>query len=424
MKKVLTTFSVIVISLFTLAIFGWMVFHITKGDKEFGVLTGPVKFMYTFPDLFSQSVEEVKTLPKTFIPTPEDFESINKLDADLHVLSTYSDTSDSRSIVLLNLKNDSVLHKWTVGNPYQEHDRIINPMLFPGKSLIYSVDCISGLRRIDSLSNIVWKQDSIHPHHAMTLDKDGNIWTCAFMPVFYATGLYKLEGRSVFYIDNYITKIDPENGRIIFNKSMTDILRENNLSSYLLKSANIKDPLHINDIQAAYKTTPYYKEDDLFISSRSLSLIMHYRPSTNKVIDMIEGPFTSQHDVDFFADNSLVIFNNNYYNVWSNDTKEPPKDSTTLKYAGDFYSNIVRYDFSTSNFSFIGDSVFRANEIFTNTEGLMEFIDPTTYFVEEQNSGLIWLIKDDEVIYKNVLESQHEGYHHLPNWIRIIKHYD
>jgi arylsulfotransferase ASST len=424
MKKVFTTFSVIVIFLFTLSIFGWMVFHISEEDKQFGVLTGPVKFMYSFPDLFSQSVEEVKTLPKTFIPTPENFKSINKLDSDLLVLSTYSDTSDSRSIVLLNLKNDSLLYKWTVENPYQEHDRIINPILFPGKSLVYAIDCLSGLRRIDSLSNIVWRQDSIHPHHAMTLDKNGNIWTCSFMPVFYATGLYKLDGRSVFYIDNYITKVDPETGRIIFNKSITDILRENKLSSYLLKSSNVEDPLHINDIEAAHKTTPYYQEDDLFISSRGLSLIMHYRPSTNKVINIIEGPFTSQHDVDFLDDNSLGIFNNNYYTLWSNDSMEPPKDSTMLKIAGDFYSNIVRYDFSTRSFSFIGDSVFRANKIFTNTEGLMEFTDPTTYFVEEQNTGLIWLIKDDEVIYKNVFESQHEGYHHLPNWTRIIRQYD
>ncbi len=160
-----------------------MVFHITEGDKQFGILTGPVKFMSTFPDLFSQSVEEVKTLPNTFIPTPEDFNSLNRLESDLHVLSTYSDTGDSRSIVLLNLKNDSVLYKWTVENPYQEHDRIINPMLFPGKSLVYSIECLSGLRRIDSPGNVVWKQDRIHPQHGMTLDKEDNIWTCAFIPV-------------------------------------------------------------------------------------------------------------------------------------------------------------------------------------------------------------------------------------------------
>lgn len=395
MPKILKTFSIIVIFLFILSIFGWMVFHISKGDKQFGFLTEPIKFMYTFPDLFTQSVVEVKTLPKTFISTPKGFKSINNLDSDLIVLSTYSDTSDSRSIILLNLKNDSTLYKWTVKNPYQEHDRILNPLLFPEKSLIYSFDKKSGLRRIDSLTNLVWKQDSIRTHHAITLDKNDDLWTCSFEPVFYATGMYKLNGRNVFYIDNYITKIDSESGRIIFHKSITEILSENNLSGYLLKSANAKDPLHFNDIVAVTKSTPYYEEGDLFLSSRNLSLVMHYRPSSNKVINIIEGPFTSQHDVDFLNDSTLLLFNNNYYNKWSNESKASPKDSSMLKIAGDFYSNIVRYDFVTDSISFIGDSVFRANKIFTGTEGLMEFFDPTTYFVEEQNTGLIWVIKDD-----------------------------
>lgn len=377
--------------------------------------------MYSFPDLFSQSVEEVKTLPKTFIPTPDNFKSINNLDSDFIVLSTYSDTSDSRSIVLLNLKNDSVIYKWTVKNPFMEHNRIINPLLFPDKSLVFSFDGVSGLRRIDSLSNVIWQQDSLYAHHSMNLDSKGDIWICTFRPGYSATGLYNINGESVFFKDNYITRIDAETGRILFHKSMTEILTENNLAYYLLKSAELKDPLHINDIEPAFNSTHYYKEGDLFISARGPSFIMHYRPSTNKVIQMIEGPFVSQHDVDFLNDNSLVIFNNNSYTIWSDESKPPPKDSSRLAIAGDFYSNIVRYNFGDNSFSFIGDSVFRANDIFSYTEGLMEFVDPATYFVEEQNTGLIWIIRDDKVLYKNVLKSQHEGYHHLPNWIRVIK---
>ncbi|UCH14677.1 MAG: hypothetical protein JSV22_01630 [Bacteroidales bacterium] len=421
MQKVLKTFSLIVIFLFALSIFGWMVFHIVEGDKKFGFLTGPVKFMYTFPDLFSQSVEEVKTPPNTFLRTPENFESINNLDSDFIVLSAYSDTSDSRSIVLMNLKNDSILYKWTVENPFEDFYRIINPLLFPEKSLVYYFTNHTGLRRIDSLTNVIWKQDSIFAHHSMTQDSNGDIWICSTDPVYYATGLYKLDGRSVFYIDNYITKLDAETGRILFHKSVTSILTENNLSNYILKSTNVIDPLHINDVEPALKSTQYYKEGDLFISAKNSSFIMHYRPSTNKVMNVIEGPFASQHDVDFMNESSLVIFNNNFYPTWSSDSKPPPPDSSWLDIAGDFYSNIVRYDFSNNSFSFIGDSVFRANEIFTGTEGLMEFVDPSTYFVEEQNTGLIWVIQDDKVLYKNVLKSQHKGYHHLPNWIRVIK---
>jgi len=424
MKKILTTFSISVICLFVLALFGWMVSHMVEGDKEFGFLEGPVEFMYTFPDMFSQSVEEVKTLPKTFVPTPEQFIPINKLERDFLVLATYSDTGDTRSIVLRNLRNDSILYQWRVENPFREHDRIFNPLLLPDKDLVYSFEGVSGLRRIDSLGKLRWKQDSVYAHHAMNLDSEGNIWICGFAPTFLATGWYKLQGRTVFFKDNFIARIDAETGRILFHKSIVDILRENKLEGLLLKTMAITDPIHLNDVQPALKTTAYYQEGDLFISNRSPSHVIHYRPSTNQVIRVIEGVFVSQHDVDFLDDESLVIFNNNYYSLNSKASRPPPRDSSWLRWGGDHYSNLVRYDFKTQELSYIGDSLFRANHIFTRTEGLQEFTGPGTYFVEEQNAGLLWVMEGEEVLYKGVFESQHAGYHHLPNWNRVIQDYD
>ena len=313
MTRVLKIFSFVVISLFTLSIFGWMSYHISEGDKKFGFLTEPVKFMYSFPDLFTESVEEAKTfaLPKTFIKTPTDFKTINKLESDFIVLSAYSDTSNSRTVALINLKNDSILHKWTFGGKIEEHKRIWNPLLLPEKNLVYSFNGFS-LTRVDSMSNVIWDQNELWPHHSMNIDSHGDIWVCTYAPVWYATGFYKLDGKSIFFKDEYITKIDSETGEILFQKSIAEILKENNLANHLLKSGNIWDPIHSNDIQPALKTTPYYKKDDVFISAKSLSAILHYRPKTNELIDVIEGPFSDQHDVDFYNDTSLVFFNNNF----------------------------------------------------------------------------------------------------------------
>lgn len=378
--------------------------------------------MYTFPDLFSQSVEEVKTLPKTFIPTPKNFKPINKLKEDLFVLVTYTDAKKSRAIAKMNLKNDSIIRKWTIKNPYEEHDRILCPILYPDGSLIYSFDYKrSGLIKIDSSGNELWRQDKVTIHHGITMNKDGDVWACSKTPGWKATGTYILGGRKVFYTDYTITKIDHETGKILFHKSISEILNENNLSNYLLKSSNPKDPIHLNDVQPAFKTTKYYKEDDVFISLRNMSIVLHYRPSTNELINLIEGPYISQHDVDILNNKTLAVFNNNYYVSWTNDSKKPHKKKKRIVNSGKFYSNIVAYNFENDSFSFIGDSIFVANKIYTKTEGLMEFIDPNTYFVEEQNSGLLWVIHGNKVIYKNVLKSQHQGHHHLPNWTRIIK---
>ncbi len=423
MSKFLKPFANLVIFLFCLSIFGWMSSKISSGEKEFGFLTGAVKQLYSFPDLFSRAVEDLQTLPETFVPTPEGFEPVNRLDSSMVILTTYSETDSRRAIILYDLKSDSVLYKWSVKNPHQPHDRIINPLLFPDKNLVY---CITrkGLRRIDSTGKVLWKQDKIWGHHGMNLDKDGNIWTCSFEPVYFPTGLYHLRGKPVYFKDNYISRLDAETGEILSHISITHILEENDLSAYLLKSPHIWDPIHINDVQPALKTTEFYQEGDLFLSARHPSFVLHYRPSTNEVLKVIEGPFVSQHDVDFLNDSTLVFFNNNYYVVANEDEREPPRDTSRLEYAGSLYSNIIRYDLWNDSISFIGDSVFRANEIFTYTEGLQEFTSPGTYFVEEQNVGVLWVIENDRVIYKNVLNSQHEGYHHLANWARIIEDYD
>ncbi len=420
MNKILKVFSTIVISLFVLSIFGWMVFHISEEDKNFGVLEKPVTFMYTFPDLFSQSIEEVKTLPPTFLPTPEDFTPVNRLDTDVIVLSTYTESRNKRTIELLNLRNDSVLYSWTVKNPFTEEMRVLNPLMLDHKSLVYSIDGFTGLIRIDSLGNQVWEQDSMHAHHSLNPDSEGNLWICSFEKGWSANGNYRVDDIDFFIKDNYITKIDVNTGEVLFNKSVIAILKENRLENYLLKTAAMKDPLHINDVEPALKTTKYYIEGDVFISVKNLSMIFQYRPSTNQVIRIIEGPFVGQHDVDFLDENTLVLFNNNRHEVHLRQSLLPPEDSSRLTYAGDFFSQVLSYDLKTGAFDFIGDSVFRANEIFTGTEGLQQFIGPDTYLVEEQNSGVIWIIKEDEVVLKNVLTSEHKGYHHLPNWIRVI----
>lgn len=424
MKNILKIFSTIVIFLFILSLFGWTVYQISNKNKEFGFLTEPIKYIYTFPDLFTQSVEEVKVkgLPRTFIPTDKEFTPINKLEEDVYVLTSYSDTGKSRSIVVRNLKNDSILHKWTVNNRHDETTRVFHPAYLSDGSLIYYFAYRwSPIRRIDASGNVIWEQDRFIFHHGMELDKDDNIWVCA-REGNKNSGMLKMENRTVFYVDNIIAKLDVETGEVLFHKSISELLIENNLANYILKAQSIVDAIHLNDIQPAIKSTDYYEEEDVFLSLRGISSIIHYRPSTNKVIKIIEGPFVNQHDVDFLNNHTLAIFNNNFYAGGYSGTNKASKDSSKLVVMGEFYSNIVAYDLRNGEFSFVGDSIFRAAKIYTRSEGLQEFIDPATYFVEEQNSGLLWIIRDDEVIYKNIFKSQHEGFHHLPNWTRIIKY--
>ncbi len=424
MHKALKVLSTVIICLFILSIYGWMVDQISSKNKKFGFLTEPIKFMYTFPNLFEQSVEEVKKLPQVFLPTPKDFQPINKLEKDLLVLISYPDKKNDRLIVLMNLKNDSISKTWKIKNNYKNTTRIMHPMLYSDGSLLYKYNEEQpGLIMKDPNGNILWQNQKLVPHHGMNLDKDGDIWACTYNkqnPV----GIYYLNGEEVRYKDFRITKYDKTDGKILFDKSITAILKENNIGNYILKTDISKDPLHLNDVQPALKTTELYKEDDVFISLRNISLILHYRPSTNELIDIIEGPFAHQHDVDFLNDSTLVMFNNNTFRTWPGSfiPKLPLKNRKTSPFAGGFQTNIMSYDLRTKEFKPIGNEVFKKNKIHSVTEGIVEFVTDDTYFVEQQNDGILWVIKDEEVIYKNVLQSHHKGHHHMPNWTRVISY--
>ncbi|WP_369817405.1 MULTISPECIES: arylsulfotransferase family protein [Actibacterium] len=62
---------------------------------------------------------------------------------------------------------------------------------------------------------------------------------------------------------------------------------------------------------------PCWQQGDLFVSMRHISTVMLYRPSTNRVLWLREGPWSSQHDVDIVDDHTIAAFNNNVFDKGS-----------------------------------------------------------------------------------------------------------
>jgi hypothetical protein len=158
---------------------------------------------------------------------------------------------------------------------------------------------------------------------------------------------------------------------------------------------------------------------DVFLSSRTSSWIIQYRPSSGKVIRLIEGPFMSQHDVDIESDSTIIFFNNGSQTL-KGDRPDKWRLAENLIQVSPQHSGITRYYLSTGEFERIYPDLFSENEIFSFTEGLVEELADGSYFVEEQNSSVLWVLKNGEVLYKNILPSQHEGHHHLANWGRVM----
>ncbi len=116
-----------------------------------------------------------------------------------------------------------------------------------------------------------------------------------------------------------------EDGEILEEVSIPELLRENNLEA-LLTANGKRFNLHAvvnNELVHANKVAelpseiadsyPLFAAGDLAISMRKLNLIIVLDPITKKVKWHQTGPWLRQHDPEFRPDGRISIFNNNVY---------------------------------------------------------------------------------------------------------------
>ena len=424
LRKVPIFIANTVVVLTVLCAFGWVVRETTKGKQWVPHrVSRSITFFTTLPDRLMVAKVAVERLPLVYVPSPENFEPVNELEEDVKVLVSYANANWKRTIAIKNLRTGEELKTWNVDRLANPHNRIMHSLMLPDSSLIYSLTGVTGLIKIDKNSERLWKQDTIAHHHAINMGVGNTCWANTYSKdqgehIYYGA-IFNIDGREFPFIDNTITQFDVETGRILYHKSVTEILIENDLTHLLIKSDSPGDPLHINDIQPVLTDGAYMQKGDVFLSSRTSSWVMQFRPSTGEVIELIEGPFMSQHDVDIESDSTIIFFNNGGQTLKGDRPSQHRLAENLIEIAPQF-SGVVRYNLASGKFERIYPELFAQNEIFSFTESLVEELPGGGYFIEEQNSSVLWVLKDGEVKYKNILASQHEGHHHLANWGRVM----
>jgi len=344
----------------------------------------------------------------------------NKRNA-LLVLPRY-DHSLGRSIVdIIDLNNFKTIH--TYKHDIKEMNSLVkNIQEFPNFSidnspirftyqnpLILEDGSLTGIYipayKIDFCSNLQWVNDEELFNHSQMLDHEGNIWVGGIMkPVSKYIKKYSIKD----FVDDSIIKINTD-GKILYNKSVTEILIENNILSnnfplnYALNRTNEIDPIHLNDIEPAFNDTEHWKKGDVFLSPRHLSAIIHFRPDTNKVINYITGPFAQQHDVDIISENEISIFNNNNFFVENQ------------------YSEIIIYNFDTKKFRKLFNNQLQKEKFKTVTEGLSHIFNDGSLMVEEQDHGRIILFNNQGKKEWEFVNKDQNGNIGFISWSRVIE---
>lgn len=257
----------------------------------------------------------------------------------------------------------------------------------------------SPLAKIDLCSNIVWLIDRMF-HHAIERDASGNYWALSRISPPTIPNVTE-EGH-----DDALVQISPD-GDILFEKSIGTILIDNKLSYLLHSSIYPDDPLHTNDVQPVMESGPYWQAGDLFLSMRSNSTVVLYRPSTNKVIWHRQGPWMKQHDVDIINDHKIAIFNNSAADLpWG-----PGVMGT---------NETLVYDFATDEISSPFAEGYKANDLRTEVEGLQEIRPDGEILIEETNYGRLVKMNAVGDISWQYVNRASDGRNYITSWVRYI----
>jgi len=345
-----------------------------------------------------------------------------------YLLLARFDYEKNRSIVeMLDIKNDKVIHTWEpninkinslsklpkekidLKRDHNAHRYAMNhPLLLNNGDLI--THSSSPLIKLDICSKLKWVVDNAY-HHSNEIDADENIWVPAWALPEKTKGVNldfdkTLDNWNAFFHDDEIHKISKD-GKILFRKTVISILRENNLEHLIFPIGENRDPLHLNDIQPVNKNSKYWKKGDIFLSLRNISLVMLYRPSTNKIIWYKQKPWVFQHDVDIINDHQISIFDNN-------------RDDFLKAYVID-YSETLIYDFEKDKVFSPYRNAFKKNKIRTLSGGLSEILENGDIFVEETDNGRILRMDKSGNIKWEYINRANNGKIYMINWSRIIE---
>ena len=360
-------------------------------------------------------------------PSLDGFNGTYNSEESYLLLSRYDGDLKEGIVELIDLTNFEVLHTW---NPdidtfndlvkqdyefkYLKRDNnnsrqiLLHPKMTADGGLFFGQ--YLPLIKIDHCSNLVFQNNHNKFHHSIETDIEGNIW---FPSVMYPQSLpIEKVGRDITedggYQDDAIVKLSPD-GEILFEKSVSQIFIDNGLEYLLFSYGNDfeEDPIHLNDIQPVDYGGKYWNKGDVFLSLRSQSMIILYRPSTNKIIWRGTGPFFDQHDVNILDDHRISVFNNNVKLF---------KSSREV----DGSNEVIIYNFKTEEYSkYLAESLI-SNHVKTPVSGRGKILLNGDLFVEETSQGrALYFNADGSLRWTHVNRADNGNIYRL-GWSRIL----
>lgn len=372
--------------------FGGLVIDHTTGRHRFGALGNAAVAVAKVP-LTLEEVVSGKDPMMVFHNTGFDGQTgwswTSHPQAGGYWVSSWFDATRRRSeIAMVRLSDGEVVHRWLPDygamldtaahtsriaqfvNWTNGKYKVYHPSLQADGSLVIKAE-YTPLLAIDGCANPVWTQDSLMFHHSTEPDGNSGWWSPTVIEPTAVTGV------SPRFEDDGLTHVAAD-GTVLETISLTEVLLRHGLQHLVFQVGDYDDdPLHLNDIQPVLTDGPYWKAGDLFLSLRHRSMVMLYRPSTDEIVWMQQGPWMGQHDVDILNDHTIAIFNNR--------GQSRTNGSGTV----DGTSEVLIYDFATGTITNPLQAPMAREKVEALYEGLYTYLPGGEVVIEDHNSGRI-----------------------------------
>lgn len=208
---------------------------------------------------------------------------------------------DRRTAVveLIDLARRESIHEWRP----DDLDSAASPYPIEDGSLLLGSSI--GLVMLDGCSRVRWSLATPRFHHSIERDADGHFWVPYWVdpplvpgagPEFFEDGMARIsrDGRVLSLVPLSRTLIAGGHGHLLYAMDRP-----------------LNDPMHMNDVQPVLEDGAVWRRGDLFVSLRSRSVVLLYRPSSDEVVWIASGPWMHQHDVNVVGPNEISVFSNN-----------------------------------------------------------------------------------------------------------------
>lgn len=405
--------------------FGVTVLDGTKGAKRFGMLSKAALFLAEMPKTIQTALKAGDRMQAgdwghfDGKPTGWTPRSGRMPEIDGYLLqSRYDGTRHRHVIELISMQTWKVRHTWVTDaermnegferasrfteatNWNSQFYRAIHPFLTADGGLIIK-DHTAPLLRLDPCGRRKWIVNGKLFHHSTEADADGNLWVPSIVEP------TRIENASDELFEDEIVEVGA-GGSIKYQKSVASILMDHHLNHLLFTNGRyVADPVHLNDIQPVLVDGPYWKRGDLFLSLRNISAIMLYRPSTDQIVWMKQGPWISQHDVDILDDHRISVYDNH-----AEDRGQGPFVETN--------SHIVAYDFATDSVSEILPKVMAGEQIRTLAAGLYTALPGGYHMIEDVTDAQFLIAGPGDRVAAEFMNRAADGKVYQLGWSRFV----